>query len=486
MENITFDPKDWDDLKEIGIKVFADMIDFQKNVREREIWNEPTPSIKSFISNEKLPLDPQGLNEIYKEIQTYLLPYNKGNIHPKFWSWVQSTGNPSSIIAEIIIAGMNADVATGNHAPMYVEAKVINWLKEIFDFPKSGHGVLVSGTSVANLCGLLAARNNFEGSKVRNKGIFGFNKQFIIYSSTETHSCIIKAADIIGIGKDNVRLIKVNSSFQIESEELEKQINKDKSLGFIPLCIVGNIGTVNTGAIDDIDILSEIASRYKIWFHIDGAFGAFAYLIDEYKCKLKSINQADSLSFDLHKWISLPFGIGAILFKDKNMQRNAFVEHPNYLEQNDEGLASGFDPIFNYSIEMSRSFKALKIWMLFKERGINHISQVIKKNLDDIKYLEQQITDRPNIFELACPVALNVICFRFIAPNLPENMLNAINKRIVILLQTNGIAIVSNAYINRKYYLRLANVNHRSVRSDFDEVLKAIISLIEECKKDLL
>lgn len=486
MENNTLDPQDWDDLKEIGIKVFTDMIDFQKNVREREIWKEPSMSVRSIISNEKLPIGPQDLNEIYDQIKTNLLPYNKGNIHPKFWSWVQSTGTPSSIIAEMIIAGMNADVATGNHGPMYVEEKVINWLKEIFDFPKDGHGVLVSGTSVANLCGLLAARNNYEDSIVRNNGIFNLNKQFIVYSSTETHSCVLKAADIIGIGKNNVRLINVNSTFQINSVALEEQIKSDLAQDLIPLCIVGNIGTVNTGAIDDIDSLSEIANRYKIWLHIDGAFGAFAYLVDEYRSKLRSINKADSLSFDLHKWISLPFGIGAILFKDKNKQRNAFVEHPNYLEQNDEGLASGFDPIFNYSIEMSRSFKALKIWMLMKEKGINQISSVIKKNLDDIKYLEQLILNKPDIFELACPVTLNVICFRFIDPKLQENMLNAINKKIVILLQTRGYAVISNAYINKKYYMRLANVNHRSIRSDFDDLLKAIITLIEECKKQIL
>ncbi len=478
----TFYPEKWEEMEDLAHTMIKDIFVLLKGIRNKPVWSKPPKKVGTFIYGEELPQKQQPINKIYDEIKKNIVPYNKGNIHPKFWSWVQSTGTPFSVLAEMLAAGLNPDVCTGDHAPMYIEYQTIEWLKELFNFPENGSGTLVSGTSMANLTALLIARDACTHQEVREKGLYQFTSQMVLYASSETHSCITKAADIIGLGKEAVRLINTDSKFRIDIDELQKQINNDRNSGLLPFCVVANVGTVNTGAIDPLQQIVEVCRKEKLWLHIDGAFGAFAKLVPEYKEILKPMEEADSIAFDLHKWMSLPVGIGCVLVRDKEAHRNAFSIQPNYLQVHERGLASGFDPIFNWSIEMTRSFRALKVWMHLKEQGIEKISNIVRQNIAQVLYLESLIKKEP-LLELITPANMNVICFRFHPKQkINEERLDKLNKEIVINLQEKGIAVTSHAYINGKYVIRLANVNHRTIKADFDVLVRDIIKIGNELK----
>ena len=321
----SFDPENWDEMEHLAHQMVTDIFDMLKDIRDKPVWTKPTKKVSTSIFGEGLPQKPQSIHKIYDKIKEDIFPYNKGNIHPKFWSWVQSTGTPFSVLAEMLAAGLNPDVCTGDHAPMYIESQTIDWLKKLFEFPETGSGVLVSGTSMANLTALLIARDVCTHQIVREKGLYQYDSQMVLYASVETHSCITKAADIIGLGKEAVRLIKTDDNFRIDIEELKHRIQEDKNAGLMPFCVVANVGTVNTGAIDPLHEIVTICKKEKLWLHIDGAFGAFAKLVPEFRETLKPIEEADSIAFDLHKWMSLPVGIGCVLVKDREAHRKSIA-----------------------------------------------------------------------------------------------------------------------------------------------------------------
>ena len=349
----------------------------------------------------------------------------------------------------------------------------------MLNYPKSATGILVSGGSIANITALIVARNNLEGKNIRKEGIRAVDSPMVLYCSTETHSCIQKAAEVIGIGTNGVRKIAVDDDFRINIEELKRTIEIDLSEGYYPFCIIGNAGTVNTGAIDDLDSIYEICRQYNLWFHILGAFGALAKLAPEYAKELKAIEQADSVAFDLHKWMYMPYEVGCTLIKNPDAHRSAFAVIPDNLLHHERGLASGPEPINNYGMELSRGFKALKVWMSLKEHGLKKYVTLIRQNIAQAFYLEELIKERQEL-ELLTPVTMNIVCYRYIKPGLSCDQLNTLNKEILMNLQERGIASPSYTILNGKYSIRVAITNHRSRKEDFEVLVKETIKLGEE------
>jgi glutamate/tyrosine decarboxylase-like PLP-dependent enzyme len=240
---------------------------------------------------------------------------------------------------------------------------------------------------------------------------------------------------------------------------------------------VGNVGTVNTGAIDPLDELLAVARENGLWWHLDGAFGALAYLVDAYKPQLRAMCQADSVAFDLHKWMYMPYEIGCVLIRDKALHRAAFGLQPSYLLSHERGLAAGPDPITNYGLELSRGFKALKAWMSLKEHGIEKYARLIRQNIAQCFYLGQLIENEP-LLELLTPVTLNVVCFRYRPEqHMPDEALNALNKEILMQLHERGIAAPSYTLLQGRYAIRVANVNHRSQKADFEALTAAVVDI---------
>lgn len=478
MEEQNLDPKNWDSMRALGHKMIDDMINYLQDIKNQPSWKAIPDEIKKKYHYD-IPEEPTAVEEIYEEFVKNILPYPKGNIHPRFWAWVQGTGTPLGVLADMMASAMNSNVAIGEHSAMYIDAQVIKWCKQMMGFPENGSGMLVSGGSLANITGLIVARNYFTEYTIRNTGLKAREKQMTIYCSTETHSCVMKGVEMIGIGHDYIRKININDNYEIKIEDLKKCIVEDIANGYEPFCIVANAGTVNTGAIDDLKAIREICDDYKMWMHIDGAFGALAKLTAEYSAQLKPIEVADSVAFDLHKWMYMPYEVGCILINDRAKHRNSFNITPSYLLNHERGLAAGPDPYNNYGMELSRGFKALKVWMSIKEHGIKKYGQLIYQNILQCREFAKMI-DSHNDLELLAPVSLNVVNYRFVIKGQKDELLNKLNKDILMALQERGIASPSSTILKGRYAIRVAHVNHRTTMQDFEIMITETVKIGRE------
>jgi glutamate/tyrosine decarboxylase-like PLP-dependent enzyme len=473
----SLDPSDWDKLRLLGHRMIDDTFDFLQNVRERPVWKH-IPSETKLHFKQSLPDQGQSAEDVYEQFLEHVFPYAKGNIHPRFWSWVEGGGTPIGMLADMLASAMNSNNAIGDHAAMYVEKQVIDWSKQMFGFPDSATGLLLSGGSLANVTALIVARNSFN-KDIRSKGLSATGGQLVVYTSVETHNCILKGAEVIGIGSDYMRLVPVDEHYRIEIDQLKIMIEKDRRAGLKPFCIIGNAGTVNTGAIDDLEQLASIAEEQNCWFHIDGAFGAIPKLLPEFKQILSGLDKADSLAFDFHKWLYVNYEVGCVLIRDGNAHRNAFAMSANYLLSHEKGLAAGPEPFSNFGMELSRGFKALKVWMSLKEHGLQKYQRLVRQNIYQAKFLSELIGNAADL-ELLAKVSLNIVCFRYNPGSINEEDLNILNKKIVMELQEKGIAAPSYTLLQGKYAIRVAITNHRSRREDFEILVKAILEIGKE------
>jgi glutamate/tyrosine decarboxylase-like PLP-dependent enzyme len=480
-EEETLDPTDWSQMKDLGCRMVTDMMNYLENVRERPVWQQIPNTVKEFFMK-PIPTDPEGVDKTYQDFLEKILPYPTGNIHPRFWGWVIGTGTPLGMLAEMLAAGMNPNVGGLDHVANHVEAQVVNWFKEIMGFPSTASGLLVSGGSMANLVGLTVARNTMARYDVRKDGLKAATQKMTIYSSEETHLSNQKAIEILGLGSEAFRKIPVNEEFQINIERLKACLSEDCDNDYHPVCIIGNAGTVNTGAFDDLDMLANICDQENMWFHVDGAFGALAILSPKLRSLVSGINRADSLAFDLHKWMYMPYEVGCTLVRREEDHKKSFSESADYVAHHSRGIAGGEIWYVDYGVQMSRGFRALKVWMGIKEQGIRKYGRLIQQNVEQAQYLEKLIQGSAEL-EILAPVSLNIVCFRFVADGLDNSSLNNINKEILIRLHESGIAAPSYTMIDNNYSLRVAITNHRSRREDFDALVKAVLEIGRELHK---
>ena len=478
----TLDPKDWESMRALGHRVLDDALDYLQSLRDRPVWQHAPEHVRAHFEG-SVPHGPQLPEEIYREYVQYILPHQLGNNHPRFWGWVAGTGTVMGVFADILAAA--TDSVSGSFSYLsnnYVEMQVLDWCKTLLGYPLSAGGLLTSGCSASNLIGLAVARNTKAGFDVRKKGLRDAPQHMTIYTSEEAHSSIQKAVELLGFGSDSLRLISVNENLQIDLAALRAAIRDDRNNGFSPICVVGVAGTTNTGAIDDLKGLADICEEEGLWFHVDGAFGIWAAIAPMSTHLVDGLERADSLAFDLHKWMYLSYPIGCVLVRNPEDHRRAFSLTPTYLAHGEgtRGL-TGIDVpwLSDNGFELSRGFHALKAWMTLKEHGAEKYGRLIQQNIDQAHYLAGLVEAAPEL-ELALPVSLNVVCFRFTRPGLGDAMLDDLNKRIEIELQERGIAVPSIVSIRGKKYLHVAITNHRSRRSDFDVLVREAIRIGNE------
>jgi aromatic-L-amino-acid decarboxylase len=464
----TLDPQNWDDIRAQGHRMLDDMIDYAANIRERPVWT-PIPDAVRERFHEKLPHQPCDLGEVYREFTDFIVPYATGNVHPGFMGWVHGGGTAVGMLAEMLAAGLNANLGGRDHIPVEVERQVVEWMGSIFGFPSEASGIFVTGTSMANLMAVLVARTAALGQSVRRRGLGDEGAFLTAYTSTAAHGCIAKAMDLAGFGSDALRCIEADRFHRIDVAALRARIASDRKAGLKPFLVVGSAGTVDIGAIDDLRALSTLCREEGLWFHVDGAYGALGILSPLLAPRLAGLENADSIALDFHKWGQVPYDAGFLIVRDGQQHRETFAAPAAYLRRETRGLAAGSSWPCDLGPDLSRGFRALKTWFTLKTFGLEKLGAMITRTCTLAKYLEQRILDEPRL-ELLAPVELNIVCFRYRAADA-----NSVNGDIVIAIQESGIAAPSTTLLDGALAIRAAIVNHRTDTCDIDALISAVL-----------
>ncbi|TPI16761.1 aspartate aminotransferase family protein [Mesorhizobium sp. B4-1-3] len=473
----TLDPPDWTEVGALSHRVLDDAIVYLKDVRERPVWREMPAEVRSFFSA-PLPRSPAPVAEVYDDVARNVMPYPMGNVHPRFWAWYMGASNFTGALGDFLAAVQGSNLGGGNHAAGLMDSQVVNWMKEMVGFPATAGGTLVSGGSMANIIGLTVARNVKAGVDVRERGVGAMPKPLRYYASDQVHSCHRKAMEALGLGNRALRRIPADAGLRIDIAALKAAIAEDRDAGFKPACVIGTAGTVNTGAVDDLQTLATIAAEEDLWFHVDGCIGALIAIAPESRSLVAGIEQADSIALDPHKWLHAPFEAGCALVRDASQHRNTFAVTPEYLESTPRGLASGAW-LHDYGLQTSRGFRALKIWMALKEHGVEKFGRLIDQNIAQARYLTRLIEAEP-AFELMAPTTINIVSFRSRLAGASEERLKAFNTEIMLRLQEEGIAALSDTTVHGRHCLRVAITNHRTRRDDLDLLVGEMLRLGRE------
>jgi len=473
----SLDPKDWDEFRRFAAQVLEDMICYQQEVRERPVWRPLPEDTKAFLRT-PVPREPAPVGKVYAGFRDEVLPYPTGNIHPRFWSWVSGTGSPLSMLASLMSSAMNSiSLGFDEAASSHTELQVINWFKSVFGFPTDASGLLVSGGSMGNLVGLAVARTTMAGYDVRAEGVdTSAHPRLMVYASSETHSSVQKAVELLGLGDRSYARIPVKADYTIDLKALEKRIREDRDAGHKPICVVANAGTVNTGAVDDIKGLADLCEREHLWLHVDGAFGAAAQLAPSVSALVAGMERADSLTFDLHKWFYQPYNAGCVLVRSASRHRSTFSVVPSYIRNLTGGVAAGPINFSEYGVQLSRSFSALPIWFSLRTEGLDKFRRLIEQNVQQARYLTQLVETTPEL-ELLAPTQLNIVNFRHRGPGLGAKDKDSLNERILIALQERGIAAPSSTILKDRFSIRVCIVNHRTRREDLEALVAAALAI---------
>jgi aromatic-L-amino-acid decarboxylase len=466
----SLDPADWGEFRRVLHDAVDGIVDDLAGLRDEPAWR-PVPDAVKRSLREPLPRDGEDIGTTLATFDELVRPYATGNRHPRFFGWVHGAGTAAGVLAELLAAGMNANVGGREHAAVYVERQVIAWFAELFGFPADASGILTSGTSMGNLLAITAARDAALGTEARANGIAG--ARLTAYAARGVHDCVAKALRIAGLGTSALRLIGVDDRGALDTKALRARIAADRAAGDRPFLVVGTAGSVDTGAFDDLGALANVCAEERLWLHVDGAFGALAGASPAHAHLVRGIERADSLAFDAHKWLHAPYGVGCVLFRNELAHRDAFTSNPAYLARSSRGTAAGAPWFADYGLELSREFRALKLWFTLRHYGIERLGASIARTCDLAAALGAEVTADPDL-ELLAPVTLNIVCFRYRVPGLDDDVLDRVNAEIAIDVQESGAAVVSTTRVGNRTALRACIINHRTRDEDLAILLAAV------------
>ncbi|MBV8727268.1 MAG: aminotransferase class V-fold PLP-dependent enzyme [Candidatus Eremiobacteraeota bacterium] len=463
------DPSDWNDFRADCHRAVDSLVDYLAGIGDRPVWQRVPQEVKEAL-HEPLPTDGMPFGNVYDRFKQLILPYPTGNISPRFFGWVHGSGTAVGALADFAASTMNSNVGGRDHGAVYVERQVIAWFCELFGFGEGASGILLSGTSLANFVAILVARTARMGHDVRERGLDQRTQTLVGYASAATHSCVRKAFEMAGLGSAALRVLPIDAEHRIDLEALEAAIERDETHGLLPFIIVGSAGTVDVGAFDPLEKLAAIAKAHKLWFHVDGAFGAMTMLSDRLRDRVRGIEQADSIAFDFHKWLHVPYDAACVLVRDGAMHRQTFASEGPYITRMERGLAAGEPWFADYGPDLSRSFRALKIWFTLKHFGTHRLARAIERNCEQAQLLGKLIEESAD-FELAAPVGLNIVCFRRRGSAQSQD---AVNDEIAIKVQLSGRAVISSTTVGGRRALRACFTNQRTTEKDVHELFDAV------------
>ncbi len=443
------------------------------------VFTPMTPESRQSLLDQPFPDDGTPPDTILDRFRDEILPFPMGNGHPRFFGWVNAPPAPMGVLAELLAAAMNPSCAGGDHAAIYLEHAVVRWIMELVGFPtESSMGLLVSGGSMASLTGLAAARQwatERAGWDVRASGVRAFPENLVWYMTTEGHSCIQKAVELLGLGAKSIRKIPVDTEYRMDVPALRAAIRADQAAGLRPCCVVASAGTVSTGAIDPFDAIADVCAAHNLWLHVDGAYGAVGILDPAVAPQYAGLARADSLALDPHKWLSVPVECGCALVRNGKLLRATFSLVPPYI-QTEDGKGFGSLPWFSeYGFQQSRGFRALKLWMTMLHAGRAGLAEQIVRHDALAQHLAAAVDAAPDLHRMA-PVTLSIVCFRYVPEGWREDdpRLDALNKRVMQEVQTGGEAFITNAVLDGRFVLRACILHYATTEADIAALVEIV------------
>jgi aromatic-L-amino-acid/L-tryptophan decarboxylase len=469
---ITLDPDDWTEAQAVAHHAVDDAIAHLQGLRHQPAW-QPMPDDIRAAFQTPVPMHPTPLADVYDEMRRTVLAYPMGNIHPRFFGWYMGASNFTGALADFIAAIDGSNLGGGDTGAVATDFQVVDWLKEMMGFPASTGGTLTSGGSMANMVGLTVARNAMAGVDVRAEGVTNLPKPLRFYTSDQAHSAHQKAVEALGLGSKSLRLVPTDADYRMDVEALAAMIAQDRAAGLQPACVIATAGTTNTGSIDPLPEIADLCAREGLWFHIDGCIGALIRIAPQHRALVDGLDRADSLALDPHKWLQTPFECGCALVRDRKRHFETFNLHGDYLQLQTRGLAAG-EFLADYGFELSRGFKALKLWMSLKEQGVDRFGALIDQHIAMGTYLAELIRADARL-ELMAPVAINIVCYRFVGRGGTEAELKTLNTEIMLRIQESGVAVPTDTTLRGRHCLRAAINSHRTRHSDLDLLVAEVI-----------
>ena len=480
------------DFRELGHLLIDQIAGLLESLPDRPVTpGEPPSKIKSLLGQESLPQNGTDPKTLLKKTAQLLFDHSLFNGHSKFFGYITSSAAPIGALGDLLAASINPNVGAWNLAPVAseIESQTIRWIAEMIGYPVDCGGILVSGGNMANFVCFLAARHAKAGWDIREEGMQSVNsKRLRVYASRETHIWLHKAVDMFGLGNQSIHWINLDSKLKLDTAHLQQQIENDIQNGDKPFLVIGTAGSVSAGTIDPLPKISEICKEYNLWFHVDGAYGAFAAVMPDASQDMLGLSKADSVAVDPHKWLYAPLEAGCSLVRDPNILHNTFSYHPEYYKFA-EVSGEPTIPYHEYGPQNSRGFRALKVWLALQQVGRSGYEQMISDDINLSKKLFQLVDPHPELE--AFTSSLSITTFRYIPKGFDPNQknadeyLNKLNTEILTRLQEGGEAFVSNAVLDGKYLLRACIVNFRTSLNDIEQLVEIIVRIGREVDVEL-
>jgi len=462
--------------------------DYFGSVADLPVFPQTTGEALSQRFDTAPPLESEALENIVEDCRK-IIGGIRHNGHPRFYGYVASPSTPPGAFADLLASTLNPSVTSWRSSPAatQIERTVVRWLGSLIGYDDNAIGLLTSGGSMANLTALLIAHRAKVDGDVSQEGVGSSQQRMTMYVSDQVHMSIPKAADVLGLGQKSVRVIPTDDPFCFDVKALRHAIDADRGNNLKPFCIVASAGTAASGALDPLAEIADVARKNDLWFHIDGAYGAPAAMVRQCKSMFRGLELADSVSLDPHKWLYTPVDCGCLLLRDAAAARKPFVAEGEYVKVHETAESESF-AFWDYGIELSRRFRALKVWMTLRYYGARRIAEAIAEDMAMAQYLAERV-EADQEFELLAPVQLSICCFRYVPTSLRtkfaaanndrerddlNSQLNRLNERIMHKVQRGGRAYLSNAMLRGKFALRACIINFRTTRADIDMTLEAV------------
>lgn len=479
-------------IREMGAAAVEWAAAYHESIRDLRVAPRTSSAELRARLAEPLPARGRDLAELLDVFREVIVPGTRHNAHPRFFGYVSAPGTPVASVADLLASALNANLPAWRSAPAPTELEhvTIGWITEALGLAPGSGGLFLSGGSMATFTALAAARERHCGPAVAAEGAGAYPGQLRIYTSTEAHHSVHKAAGLLGIGRGNVRAVDVDDRFRMDPDALVRAIEEDRAAGMEPFCVVATAGTVVTGAVDPLPDIARIAHQYHLWLHVDACYGGFARLAPSVRHLFDGLAEADSVALDPHKWLYLPADCGCLIYKDPESVRGAFSLDADYTRIMEDEPAEAY-AFWDYGPDLSRRFRALKVWLVLAHAGAEAIGTAIESNLDCARYLTELVSGGEE-FELLAPPELSIFCFRYLPPGMRDRTLtddeqrevDRLNERVMLAVQRGGSSYLSNATVNGRFALRGCVLNYRTTRADMEVLLADVRQAVEHVAGD--